>query len=258
VLEAVRRLEPGEVSRPIETEEGIEVLQRTASVERERYALTEFVVIHADAGRALPTAKLTRTEALSVAQTMLAQLVSGKTFAELRGASCKAPACLLLARNESRGRGIPELERALLAQPPGELVPEVVESAIGFHVAQRMADLAPEANPTALRFELPEPVTVDQMIVRSSKEELGAATRRAGREATEALGVEQPGVVALFDELAFGFETAPAEQRMILLASARARLRGLVGDELAAQIGAHVRGELVGSTAHADQRATRR
>jgi parvulin-like peptidyl-prolyl isomerase len=244
LLEVVRRLAPGAVSEPIETEAGFEILQRTPERKRTRYTFTELTLPFQGSGIPLAGVTNSEAEARALGEQLLAALRGGLSFESAVSTMCVAPACQSHVRTDVEGRGLADAEHVILQAPPGTVGEMLLSSLVGFHVVRREQTAEAEPNTEPVRFELPAAQTLEEVIGESRPDELAAATRRVGREAVSALDIKEPRVVELFDELAENFARERAERRVMHLLEIRGRLRELLGEADALRIAQYVRGGL--------------
>lgn len=151
-VEALSALQVGEVSEPIETIFGVEVLQRTPATARQAYG---FRALHFPFNpEAAPSEPHSRGDALAAASRTSQALSDNPEGFDVRATTrCCAESVRLV-----EGRDWAPLEAALKAIPTGAVVAQpVLGSASDYLVVQRVA--APE--PAAIRSGLPRPKRAD-------------------------------------------------------------------------------------------------
>lgn len=148
-IEALRQLERGQVSAPLDTLFGYQVLQRVADRPRERYSLAVIQLrFDSEAPASEPTSKPgTLRTARALLQTLLGQ---PQRFEEFQEKYCCRPVQQVI-----QGRDWPALERALAQLAPGQLGPEPIDYAeTDYRIIKRLPLTPPRATPP-IRFELP-------------------------------------------------------------------------------------------------------
>lgn len=148
-VDVLRRLDVGQVSDPVDTPFGWEVLMRTPNRARQDFALAA-IQLHFDPnpslGRADPAS---RWSARSSAHRILRLLRDAPDRFE----EFQRRACCLGRVQWQEGRGEPALTAALKQLEPGETLVEPVEHGSSFLVVRRV--LPESIDPLPTRFELP-------------------------------------------------------------------------------------------------------
>jgi parvulin-like peptidyl-prolyl isomerase len=130
----------GQVSGPIETDEGFVIVQRTEAPTGgpDHVSARHILIAYQGAQRAVPTVTRTKDEARALAAQVLTDARAGKDWNELWKQHSNEPGGQEGGDLGVFGRGqmVPAFEKAAFALEPGALG-EVVETPFGFHVLQR-------------------------------------------------------------------------------------------------------------------------
>jgi len=130
----------GEVSAPVDAEQGFVLLQRIEAPPSGPSQITarHILIAYKGAQRAEPSVVRTKEEARALAQQVLGEARAGKSWQELWEANSNEPGGQPGGELGTFGRGqmVPAFERAAFALKVGE-ISEVVETPFGFHVLQR-------------------------------------------------------------------------------------------------------------------------
>ena len=147
-IEVLSQLDIGEISTPIDTQFGVQLLQRTHNVPRERYAATQihlgFMRNRPDADPASKAAVLRHANEVAAAITK-----DPARFPEFQRKWCCPDVVETI-----QGRDLPQLELALARLSPGQVAARPVETATEFLIPKRLEpDASAPRRPTL--FELP-------------------------------------------------------------------------------------------------------
>jgi hypothetical protein len=147
-IEVLSQLEIAEISEPIDTQFGVQLLQRTHNVPRERYAATQihlgFMRKRPDADPASKAAMLKHANEIAAAITR-----DGARFLDFQRKLCCPDVVEMI-----QGRELPQLELALAKLSPGQVAARPIETATEFLIPRRLGpDVLPARAPTM--FELP-------------------------------------------------------------------------------------------------------
>jgi PPIC-type PPIASE domain len=147
-LELLSELQVGEISEPIDTLLGFQVLQRTPNRSRREYAM-ERLLLRFDA--ALPEGTPGSRSAVKARAEQLAAEVQGdpRRYDDLRREHCCAEPLGVI-----EGRESPELEHVLAQLQFGQVAAQPIEWASVFYLIPRRVELARLAPRPATRFEL--------------------------------------------------------------------------------------------------------
>jgi hypothetical protein len=168
-LELLNAGTEGEITSPIDTRFGFVVLQRTALMERARYAMTSVrLSFEPDAP---PSSSLARERVLELARSVAATLQSHPE----RMPEFQKTYCCRDLETWTEGRGAPGLTDALKALSVGEIANEPVESYWNFIIPRR----EPPRPPSSPATELPAPASPDlrYLVEVGSEATLEALTR---------------------------------------------------------------------------------
>ncbi len=238
VLHVLGQLKVGAVSDPVDTREGIVVLQRTDDVKRPWLAASEIAIGWKDAPGwpTKPRPARDQQEALALATDLARRLsVQPDEFVEAQRQHCDLPNCASPALHWMRGRGLPPIERAVEALDVGGVTAKPVQTPMGFHILRRERAVARQIKPD-VRFELPrpEPRSLEEIVSRLSPQALQRGTQRFAADFEDQLGLEPDQgeqARAIFRNFAAQASTLDASQRVALLREAKRELKALIGAE---------------------------
>lgn len=150
-IEILSALEVGQVSEPIDTVVGLQLLQRTPDRPRGEYAI-ERLLLRFDAS--LPEGAPGSRSAVRARAEQLAQQAQSdpKAFDAQRSEECCADRIRLI-----EGREPPELEQLVARLRPGQIAEHPLEFASVFYIIPRRLELASLPPRHATRFELARP-----------------------------------------------------------------------------------------------------
>jgi hypothetical protein len=184
-IERLGQLRVGEVSEPLDSVFGFEILTRTEVTPRPHYAATA-VTISYDASVS-DEAKESRTNALHTATALAAKIRKDPSQFE----SLQRTYCCAMADTWTFGRGPVGLSEALDPLKVGEIASAPVESTSSFLILKRL-DPATVPEPAPVQYELPSPrgPDFDVLMKVGSAAPLAEMTRRFAREIPPALSLE--------------------------------------------------------------------
>lgn len=138
IMQQLRHMAVGQVSRVYETGMGFEIFQRTSPGAREQLAASIIALPYQGAQiERFSLARRSKERARHVADKLLAELkIRPEVFAQRRIEYCDGMYCDATAAWR-RGAGVPAIESALSALAPGELAPEPIDSPLGFLLIRR-------------------------------------------------------------------------------------------------------------------------
>jgi hypothetical protein len=153
LLEALIQLDVGQVSDPIDTPLGFQVLRRTPITHREPMAITAIRL------RYDPTAAANIAESRSMV-FQRAQAINREVAIDADSfRSYQLKYCCDEVEEWDQGRGAPEVELAVSDLAPGEIANEPVDIGWFFLIVKRLVPT--RASPAALAYEIPSPTAID-------------------------------------------------------------------------------------------------
>lgn len=230
-LDVLARTPPGSLTPVVDTRWGFQIFLRTEPEPRERLAASTLVVSHEGSARFALARPAPRPdeEARRLAGELLgrARREPG-SFEALRAEHCDAWLCRGAPAPWTRGRMMPEVERAVLALRPGEFAPAPVETLLGYVLVRRedpalVAPPDPGRAATTVEFPSVAPWGLDEYVTQLDGPRLALFTRQFAHHASERLalaGEEHTRFDALFGGLAAALEAAPPERRLELIRDA--------------------------------------
>ncbi len=223
-LDALGALAEGEISAPIDTPLGIELVQRLPDNPRERLAMLAIKrAFNPDAAAADPHS------CSSVSQALRAEL------RQLRGDPARFEAlqrahCCVGVESWSEGRGNPDVTAALKRVAVEALVDDVIVEDQMVVIAKRVAPI----DTPALRFELPAPLApdIERLIVHGRASVLAPIVRNLPSVLGRSVEIPAEHVdafVRIHDDLSLAIEKGPEAERAAQLRTSQDALRRLLG-----------------------------
>jgi hypothetical protein len=228
-VEHLGQLEVGEVSAPVESILGFEILKRTEARDRPLYAMKSIELQYDPSLK--DASEHSREGARRLAQDIAAQVHEDPSrFDSFRGKYCCGA-----ATRWSLGRGPLGVTSALDALQIGEIAAQPIESHMAFIVAQRVDPGS--VVPPQPRYELPAPEAPDlaNMVETADGKVASAYTRMLADEMPKGLSMPEEKksiVVRRVSELADTFQQAPdGAARVGALQGTLAGLKGEIGPD---------------------------
>jgi hypothetical protein len=163
VADALSEVPIGGVTGPIETLQGIKILQRTAPTESHWLVASQILVAHEGSSQkpGVDALRRSREQAQKLAERLLSRLREDPSIFDALQKEY-SPAYAEARLWWQSGRGIPGLSRLASEATAGAVMPRVTETPHGFHVFRRDDLNAHPVDPTDPRlsrpvFELPRP-----------------------------------------------------------------------------------------------------
>jgi hypothetical protein len=228
-VQALGKLKLGEVSDPIDSKFGVEILKRTAADERPRYAMTAVRL------QFNPSAPATAASSMQGMQKLARSVIlklkkNPKLFEDFQKLYC----CANDVEQWSKGRGPVGLSEVLDKLEFDQIAAAPVQADVFVIIPKRLDPSKQKPEPQPL-YDLPSPAgpSFDAIIRHTSGEVLAKAVRQLSAEAPKALNLkqaEQAPFVALLEQLAIGFLTTDEPE-------SRMQIARLTWQELAALLG---------------------
>jgi hypothetical protein len=206
-IEAIARLRVGEISDPIETVFGFEVLQRTEVTPRPRYAM-QSIQIHSEEKLDSVDGVAPLTPA-ALAESLATRLVHSPELFD----SLLEEYCCARPQKWTRGRGPAGLEPVLDQLAVGEIAKKPFLSGWHYFIPRRLDASSLPDEPSPL-YELPAPAAaqLSPMVEDGEGGFLAQRTRELAKEAVTTMKLEpsqSAELARLFEELAKAFEAHP-------------------------------------------------
>jgi len=184
-VEILKGLRVGEITKPVDSLVGFEIIQRVPNQPREHYAMDEirlfFDPTHAAPDLNSPPAVLAKAAELSL------KLRSHPS----RFDSLRKEFCCSYSEQWDEGRGSPAVTTALSLLKPGQIAPQPIRSELSYVIAKRV--VPPPRDDTDVRFELPAPEVPDiRALLRSHDDNFfRGEVEGVGKEAVAKLSLSE-------------------------------------------------------------------
>jgi PPIC-type peptidyl-prolyl cis-trans isomerase-like protein len=226
-IDALSQLAVGEVSAPVDTVFGYQVLRRTSPRARARHVVAQ-IGVSFDPLRPDGTAG-SRASALARARQLIPSVAHDPTeFARLQRELC----CTTIAV-EVEGRSSPDMWAALRGLRPGQVAPEPILYGDGTYLVVKRLPASDEPAPQVIELELPAPREADLAYYMRSRD--GHVIQRElhdiAREALSRLRLSdevRSDALRAFDETG-SFADVPSTRRVAMLEGLQATMRARLG-----------------------------